>query len=142
MNLYSSVVICNLTEGSTLADFLHTGTLNCREKSDEFRESSKRIASECDVTSERYHSYYYSIYEYLCCMMDQWCEFHPDPLLASSIITTQNRSFSFKKNNGQSFFSFFSSFSSHAFAWLCGLWFILFSMFVFLLSQPCLTRFS
>ena len=53
MNLYSSAVICNSTKGSTLADFLHTRTLNCREKSDEFRESSKRMASECDVTSER-----------------------------------------------------------------------------------------
>ena len=57
MNLYSSEVICNSTEGSTLPDFLHTCTLNCREKSDEFRESSKRMASECDVTSsERYRS--------------------------------------------------------------------------------------
>ena len=45
------------TEGSTLADFLHTRTLHCREKSDEFRESSKRMASECDVTSERYCNY-------------------------------------------------------------------------------------
>ena len=45
------------TEGSTLADFLHTRTLNCREKSDEFRESSKRMASECDVTSERYRTW-------------------------------------------------------------------------------------
>ena len=57
VNLYSSEVICNLTEGSTLADFLHTCTLNCREKSDEFRELSKRMASECDVTSERYRTY-------------------------------------------------------------------------------------
>ena len=56
MNLYSSEVICNSTEGSTLVDFLHTGTLNCREKSNEFRESSKRMASECDITSERYCS--------------------------------------------------------------------------------------
>ena len=55
MNLYSSEVICNSSEGSTPVDFLHTRTLNCREKSDEFRESSKRMASECDVTSERYH---------------------------------------------------------------------------------------
>ena len=56
VNLYSSKVICNSTEGSTLTDFLHTRTLNCREKSDESRESSKRMASECDVTSERYRS--------------------------------------------------------------------------------------
>ena len=54
VNLYSSEVICNSTEGWTLADFLHMHTLNCQEKSDEFRESSKRLASECDVTSERY----------------------------------------------------------------------------------------
>ena len=54
VNLYSSVVICNSTEGSTLTDFLHTCTLNCREKSDEFQESSKRMASECDITSEQY----------------------------------------------------------------------------------------
>ena len=52
--LYLSAVICNSTEGLTLADFLHTCTLNCQEKSDEFRESSKRMANECDVTSERY----------------------------------------------------------------------------------------
>ena len=58
MNLYSSAVICNLTEGSTLADFLHTHILNCRGKSDEFRESSKRMASECDITSERYRSWH------------------------------------------------------------------------------------
>ena len=56
MNLYSSAVICNSTEGSTLADFLHMRTLDCREKSDKFRESSKRMASECDVTSERYRN--------------------------------------------------------------------------------------
>ena len=55
VNLYSSEVICNSTKGSTLTDFLHTHTLNCREKSDEFRESSKRMASECDVTCEGYH---------------------------------------------------------------------------------------
>ena len=52
MNIDSSEVICNSTEGSTLADFLHTCTLDCREKSDEFRESNKRMASECDVASE------------------------------------------------------------------------------------------
>ena len=57
VNLYSSEVICNSTEGSTLVDFLHMRTLNCREKSDEFRESSKRMASKCDVTSERYRSF-------------------------------------------------------------------------------------
>ena len=57
VNLCSSVVICNSTEGSTLADFLHTRTLNCREKSDEFQESSKRMVSECDVTSERYRTH-------------------------------------------------------------------------------------
>ena len=56
VNLYSSEVICNSTEGSTLADFLHMLTLNCREKSDEFRESSKRMVIECDVTPERYRS--------------------------------------------------------------------------------------
>ena len=56
MNLYLSAVICNSTEGSTLADFLHTHTLNCGEQSDEFRESGKRMASKCDVTSERYHT--------------------------------------------------------------------------------------
>ena len=50
VNLYSSEVICNLTKGSTLADFLHTCTFNCQEKSDEFRALSKRMASECDVT--------------------------------------------------------------------------------------------
>ena len=57
VNLYSSEVICNSTEGSTLVDFLHTRTLNCREKSDKFRESSKRMASECDITFERYRTY-------------------------------------------------------------------------------------
>ena len=56
MNLYSSAVICNSTKGLTLADFLHTRTLNCQEKSDKIRESSKRMASKCDVTSERYRS--------------------------------------------------------------------------------------
>ena len=56
VNLYSSEVLCNSTEGSTLAHFLHTRTLNCQEKSDEFRESSKRMASECDITSEQYRS--------------------------------------------------------------------------------------
>ena len=55
MNLYLNEVVCNSTEGSTVTDFLHTHTLNCREKSNEFRESSKRMGSECDVTSERYH---------------------------------------------------------------------------------------
>ena len=66
MNLCSSAVICNSTEGSTLAAFLHTRTLNCQEKSDEFQESSKRMASEYNVTSERYHMYialsYMSVY--------------------------------------------------------------------------------
>ena len=57
VNLYSSEVICNSSEGSTLIDYLHTRTLNCREKSHEFRESSKRMASECDVASERYRTY-------------------------------------------------------------------------------------
>ena len=55
VNLYLSEVICNSTKGLTLADFLHTRTLNCREKSDEFRDSSKRMASECNVTCEWYH---------------------------------------------------------------------------------------
>ena len=54
INLYSSEVISNSIEGSTLTDFLHMCTHNCREKSDESRESSKRMASECDATSERY----------------------------------------------------------------------------------------
>ena len=54
VNLYSSKVICNSIVGSTLVDFLHTGTLTCREKSDEFQESSKRMVSECDITSEQY----------------------------------------------------------------------------------------
>ena len=54
MNLYLTEMICNSTEGSTLADFLHTHTLNFREKGDKFQESSKRMASECDVTSEQY----------------------------------------------------------------------------------------
>ena len=57
VNLYLSEVICNSTEGSTLEDFLRTGTLNCREKCDKFQESSKRLASECDVTSEQYRIY-------------------------------------------------------------------------------------
>ena len=57
MNLYLSEVICNLTEGSTLEDFLHKRTLNCQEKCDEFQESSKRIVSECNVTSEQYRIY-------------------------------------------------------------------------------------
>ena len=56
VNLCLSEVICNSTKGSTLAHFLHTCTLNCQEKSDKFRESSKRMASECDVTSEQYRS--------------------------------------------------------------------------------------
>ena len=56
VNLYSSEVIFNSTEGSTLADFLHMRTLNCQEKSDEFRESSKRMENECDITSEWYRS--------------------------------------------------------------------------------------
>ena len=50
VNLYLSEVICNSIEGSTLADFLHMRTLNCQEKSDLFRESSKIMVSECDVT--------------------------------------------------------------------------------------------
>ena len=54
MNLYSSAVICNSTKGLNLADFLHTRTLNCREKSDDFRE-----ASECNITSELYRVYIY-----------------------------------------------------------------------------------
>ena len=36
VNLHSSEVICNSTEGSTLADFLHMRTLNFRDESDEF----------------------------------------------------------------------------------------------------------
>ena len=54
VNLYLSEEICNSTEGLTLRDFLYMHTLNCQEKSDEFKESSKRMASECDITSERY----------------------------------------------------------------------------------------
>ena len=48
-------------------------------------------------------------YEYLCCMMDQCCKFRPDPLLASSIITTQSLyiSFWFKKLTGSHFFLYF-----------------------------------
>ena len=57
-NLYSSEVICNATEGYSLADFLHTCTHNCREQSDKFRESSKIMASECDITSEWYRMKY------------------------------------------------------------------------------------
>ena len=57
VNLYSSEVICNSSEGSTLEDFLHMCTINCREMSDKFRESSKRMVSECDDTSEWYHRY-------------------------------------------------------------------------------------
>ena len=41
VNLYSSVVIYNSTESSTLTDFLHTHTLNCREKSDDFKSRAK-----------------------------------------------------------------------------------------------------
>ena len=67
VDLYSSAVICNSTKGSTLADFLHTCTLNCREKSDVFRESSKKMASECDVTSERYRMYVAYIHTYYLC---------------------------------------------------------------------------
>ena len=51
-------MICDSTEASTLKHFMHTHTPNCPEKSDEFRESSKKIASKCDVTFEWYHSYY------------------------------------------------------------------------------------
>ena len=44
VNLYSSEVICNSTEGSTLADFLYTRTLNCVEKSDKFRAKEWRAS--------------------------------------------------------------------------------------------------
>ena len=73
-------------------------------------------------------------------MMDQCCQFHPDPL-ASFAITTQSRSFWFKKIMGNCSFTLFSFFIAH-FALLCSLSFNLLSMLVFLISQPCLTRFQ
>ena len=57
VNLYLSEVICNSTKGSTLEDFLHTRTLNCQGKCDKFQELSKRMASECDVTSKQCRIY-------------------------------------------------------------------------------------
>ena len=53
INLCSSEVICNLTEGLTITDFLPTCTLNCREKGDELSECDMKIMlSECDITSK------------------------------------------------------------------------------------------
>ena len=49
--------------------------------------------------------------------------------------------FTAKHFNKISFFSN-SLFSSHTLAWACSLWFNLFCMLVFLISQPCPTRFQ
>ena len=56
VNLYLSEVICKSIEGLTLTDFLHMHTLNCRKKNNKFRELSKRMASERNVTFEWYRT--------------------------------------------------------------------------------------
>ena len=57
VNLYSSEVICKSIQGSTLNGFLQMRTPNCWEESDEFWESSKRMASNCNITPEWYRTW-------------------------------------------------------------------------------------
>ena len=54
IRIFKWAVICDSNKASTLKDFIHTHTPNCRQKSDEFWELSKGITSDCDVTFEQY----------------------------------------------------------------------------------------
>ena len=52
-SLYLSDVLC--AKALTYTDFVHMCTPNCQEKSNKLSELSKRMASECNITSGQYH---------------------------------------------------------------------------------------